>query len=501
MLKATFRLDPEAAVGPVRRRLFGGFVEQMGRGVYGGIFEPGGARSDDRGMRLDVAEMVRELGISMVRYPGGNFVSGYRWEDGIGPVGDRPARLDLAWHSIDTNAFGLDEFIEWCRLVNAEPMMAVNLGTRGVQEAVDLLEYCNVAGNTRLSELRKSYGAAQPHNIRSWCLGNEVDGPWQVGQKTAYDYAILARTTARAMRRVDPDLELIACGSSGWDMPTFGEWERVVLTETFEEVDYISAHMYYEELDGDLTSFLASGVHLDRYIEDVVHTADHVRAVKKSKKRINISFDEWNVWYQSAQRDVESGWSTAGRRLEDQYTVADAVVVGSMLISLLRHSDRVHIAALAQLVNVIAPIVTDETGGATWKQTTFDPFALTSQRAGGVVLHGILTTPEHNTIKYGDVPIVDAVATWDEAAGMLDVFAVNRSINADVALDIDVRGFDLYGVVDAIVVGGKDLHHKAGANGPIPPRPVKDAILEDGRVHVRIPGASWMTIRLTTERK
>lgn len=498
MLHATLRIDPSDVVAPVNRRLFGGFVEQMGRGVYGGIFAPGDPRSDENGFRLDVAELVRELGISMVRYPGGNFVSGYRWEDGIGPVAERPTRLDLAWHAIDDNSFGLDEFVKWCRLLQIEPMMAVNLGTRGVEEAIDLLEYCNVPGGTRLSDLRRANGSPEPHNIRAWCLGNEVDGPWQVGQKTAADYAVLARTTARAMRRVDPDLELVACGSSGWDMPTFGEWERVVLTETYDEVDYISAHMYYEELDGDLASFLASAVHLDRYIEDVIHTADHVRAVKKSKKRINISFDEWNVWYQSAQPPVQPGWHAGAPRLEDRYTNADAVVTGSMLISLLRHSDRVHIAALAQLVNVIAPIVTDPDTGTAWKQTTFHPFALTAERARGVVLDGSLTAPTHDTHKHGEVPSIDAVATWDPDTATISVFAVNRSPHDDIELTVDVRGLEPIRVHGSRVVGGENLHDRATIDSPIPPHSATTAAITDGMVRVHLAAASWLSVQLST---
>src|SRR5690554_2981524 len=250
MTTARLRLDPTFAVGPVNRRLFGSFVEHLGRCVYEGIYEPGHPTADAKGFRGDVLELVRELGVSTVRYPGGNFVSGYRWEDGIGPREQRPRRLDLAWHSTETNEFGLGEFMEWSKATGVEPMMAVNLGTRGVQEAVDLLEYCNVPGGTALSDLRRSHGHQDPYNIRMWCLGNEMDGPWQIGHKTADEYGRLAAETARAMRMVDKDLELVACGSSSSVMPTFGAWESTVLGEAYDEVDYISAHAYYFEADG-----------------------------------------------------------------------------------------------------------------------------------------------------------------------------------------------------------------------------------------------------------
>src|SRR5690606_26946697 len=222
---AHLTLDPAFVVGPVRRRTFGSFVEHLGRCVYTGIHDPGHPTADADGFRQDVIDLVKELGVGTVRYPGGNFVSGYRWEDGIGPVEQRPRRLDLAWHSTDPNTVGVDEFMRWCAKADIEPMMAVNLGTRGVQEALDLLEYTNVVGGTHFADLRRSHGQEEPYRIRMWCLGNEMDGPWQIGHKTAEEYARLAKETANAMRMVDPDLELVVCGSSSSSMPTFGSWE------------------------------------------------------------------------------------------------------------------------------------------------------------------------------------------------------------------------------------------------------------------------------------
>ena len=194
---AQLTIDPAFSIGPADRRLFGSFVEHMGRCVYGGIYEPGHPSADSRGLRRDVLELTRELGVSVVRYPGGNFVSGYRWEDGVGPVGDRPRRLDLAWKTIETNAFGLDEFMTWAAEAGVEPMMAVNLGTRGRPGGLDLLEYANHPGGTELSDLRRKHGAEDPYGVRLWCLGNEMDGPWQVGHKTADEYG-------RARRRDRP---------------------------------------------------------------------------------------------------------------------------------------------------------------------------------------------------------------------------------------------------------------------------------------------------------
>lgn len=276
----TIRVDRSAVVAPISRRIFGSFVEHLGRCVYDGIYEPGHPTANEDGFRMDVVELVRELGSTTVRYPGGNFVSGYRWEDGVGPRDERPVRRDLAWHSIETNQVGLEEFARWCKLTDSELMMAVNLGTRGIEAALDLLEYANHPSGTALSDQRIANGAKDPYNIRMWCLGNEMDGPWQIGHMSAEDYGKIAARTASAMKTADKDLELVVCGSSGSSMPTFGEWERVVLEQSYDYVDYISCHAYYQERNGDLGSYLASSLDMQYFIETVVATADHVSTLR-----------------------------------------------------------------------------------------------------------------------------------------------------------------------------------------------------------------------------
>lgn len=498
MKKATIVLDPDFVVGPVRRRTFGAFVEHLGRCVYGGIHDPEHPDSDDDGFRTDVIDMVNELGISTVRYPGGNFVSGYRWEDGVGPVEDRPRRLDLAWHSTEPNIIGTDEFMKWCRKAGVEPMMAVNLGTRGVEAALDLLEYCNHEEGTKLADERRKNGSEEPYNVRMWCLGNEMDGPWQTGHKTAEEYGRIATETARAMRQIDPDLELVACGSSHNSMPTFGDWERIVLTEAYEYVDYISAHAYYAEHDGDFESFLASAVNMDQFIEEVTATADAVKAAHKHKKDIHISFDEWNVWYQDrtpSEPPKGKDWPVAPALLEDNYSVADAVVVGNLLISLLRHTDRVHAASLAQLVNVIAPIMTED-GGRSWKQTTFHPFSQASNEAKGVVLTTKIDSPTYETKVFGDVNTVDAVATLDEKAGEVVIFAVNRDLKDEVELDIkaSVEGLEL---VSATSYFADDFNWKASADddSSVLPEDNGSAEVNGNKVKMTLPPVSWNVIK------
>lgn len=498
-MKVTATLDPALSVGPINRRLFGSFVEHMGRCVDSGIYEPGHPRADEQGFREDVLELVRELGTTVVRYPGGNFVSGYRWEDGVGPVADRPVRLNLAWHTLEANEFGVHEFIRWADKAGVEPMLAVNLGTRGFAEALELLEYANHPSGTVLSERRIRNGAPSPFAVRMWCLGNEMDGPWQLGHKTAAEYGRVAAETARAMRQLDPGLELVACGSSGAWMPTFGDWETTVLEAAYDLVDYISLHAYYEEIDGDLASFLASGVDLDRVIERVTATADDVGASLGSSKRIQLSVDEWNVWYlkkfQSQAPPMD--WPRAPRLSEDDYTAADAVVVGSLLISLLKHADRVTCACLAQLVNAIAPIRA-EPGGKVWRQTTFYPFSLAARYAHGSVLRLALAGPKIGTARYGDVPVVDAVATLDDAAGEAAIFVVNRHLTDPIELVIDLRPFTDAALAHAVVLSDDDPHavNTEAAPDRVVPRPVERAIVADGILSTMLPPVSWTMIRL-----
>ncbi|MBB1509287.1 alpha-N-arabinofuranosidase [Tessaracoccus sp. MC1756] len=488
-------INPAFRVGPVRRRTFGSFVEHLGRCVYTGIYEPGHPTADENGFRGDVLDLVRELGVSTVRYPGGNFVSGYRWEDGVGPVEERPHRLDLAWHSSDPNTFGTDEFMAWARLAGIEPMMAVNLGTRGTQEALDLLEYCNVPGTSHLAEQRRANGADEPYRVRMWCLGNEMDGPWQIGHKTAEEYGRIATETARAMRMIDPSLELVACGSSQRSMPTFGEWERIVLTEAWDQVDMISAHAYYWEGEHGLQEFLVSAEDMDRFISQVGATIDAVGAARKSDKKIGISFDEWNIWYQDrtpSKPPTGDDWPVAPRLLEDNYSVADAVVFGNLLISLLRHTDRVWSANLAQLVNVIAPVMS-EPAGPVWKQTTFHPFALTSRYARGEVLRVVIDSPTIESHAFGAVPAVDAVATWDESAGAL--FLVNRSESETIEVVVDTpAGVSL---TEAVTLHHTDPRWQAGVDDDttVAPRPNESATLTDGSLEISLPPISWTMVR------
>ena len=499
MLTSRSAVADEFRVGSVDRRLFGSFVEHIGRCVYGGIYEPGSPYADEDGSRTDVLDLVRELGTTIVRYPGGNFVSAYRWEDGVGPLAGRPARIDPAWRSVESNQFGLHEFMHWAAKAGVEPMMAVNLGTRGIAEACDLLEYSNQPAGTELADRRARNGSPAPFGVKLWCLGNEMDGPWQVGHKSADAYGALAAETAKAMRQIDPGIELVACGSSNPRMPTFAGWEATVLEHTFEHVDYLSLHAYYQQVGDDVASFLASAHAMDRMIEDIIATVDHVAAKKRSRKRLRLSFDEWNVWYESRYAShTDLPMAQQPRLNEDVYTALDAVVVGSLLMSLLRHADRIAVACLAQLVNVIAPIWAEPDRPA-WRQAIFHPLALTARHARGDVLDVRTACPSVDTAEYGPVPAVDAVATIDDERGELTLLAVNRHRDEPVQWTVTLHGLPPMRILGHVTVGAAE--HPGLANTPqapdaVTPRPVTATAVTGATVIAELQPASWNLIRL-----
>ena len=504
MADARATIDPTATIGAIDRRLFGSFVEHMGRAIYGGIYEPGHRTADADGWRGDVIDLVRRLGVSVIRYPGGNFVSGYDWEDGVGPRARRPVRQDLAWRSIEPNLVGTDDFIAWARRAGVEPMLVVNLGSRGADAARDLVEYVNAPTGTALANRRAANGHPEPYGIQTWCLGNEMDGPWQIGHKTAVDYGRLAAAAGAAMRRVDPTIELVTCGSSGSSMPTFGEWERTVLDLAWDVTDHVSVHSYYDPAAYDsVGAFLACSRELDAMLATVTDIADFVAEAKGSTKRIGLSVDEWNVWRlkdhmaREAQEVPGGPFRTAPALAEDEQDLADALVVGCLLMTLLRHADRVRIACLAQLVNVIAPIRTVD-GGPAWLQTTAYPFADVSRLGHGMVLDVVLDGPTY-TIASGDrVPAIEAVAVHDAESAQLTLFAVNR-VERPLVLEADWPGFDRLVVEEHRVLGGNDLGLSNTATHPdrVVPFDGPRAAAEGRRLEVELPAFSWNVVRIS----
>jgi len=497
MEKAKMSVDRLNHIANIDDRIYGSFIEHLGRAVYSGIYEPSHPLANANGFRTDVIELVKQLNVPIIRYPGGNFVSGFNWEDSVGPKDKRKTQLDLAWFTVETNEVGLHEFSEWLKEVNSEMMLAVNLGTRGPDEARNLIEYCNHEKGSYWSDLRRSHGVEKPYNIKTWCLGNEMDGPWQMGSKTPYEYGRIATETAKMMKWVDPSIELVACGSSNVDMATFAEWEATVLDLAYDHVDYISLHNYYGNPENDPESYLAMGMEMDDFIKSVVAICDYVKAKKRSKKKINLSFDEWNVWYHTKESDKQiEHWIEAPPRLEDIYNFEDALLVGSLLITLIKNSDRVKMACLAQLVNVIAPIMTEIDGGS-WVQPIFYPYMHASLYGRGEALKVNLECGKYDCAKFMDVPFIDSVAVKNHEDNTLTIFALNRNLHEDIQLECDLRSLDVENCIEHIAMEGNELKDTNSIimPGNVAPITKKAPVIADGLMEIVLNRASWNVLR------
>ena len=496
-LQASMTVDKDFVISEVDKRIFGSFIEHLGRAVYGGIYEPGHPTADANGFRGDALEAIRRLQVPIIRYPGGNFVSGYNWEDGVGPKAERKSKLELAWWTTETNQMGTNEFADWAKLAGSEVMMAVNLGTRGPDEARNLVEYCNHPSGSYYSDLRIAHGYKEPHRFKTWCLGNEMDGPWQIGAKTAVEYGRIANETAKVMKWVDPSIELVACGSSNRGMPTFAEWEATVLDLTYDQVDYLSLHTYYNNNKDETDNFLAKSLDMDQFIDSVASICDYVQAKKRSKKKIYLSMDEWNVWKTIGTSRASERWQVAPPEFEDIYNMEDALMVGCLLISLLKHADRVKVACLAQLINTIAPITT-VTGGGLWLQTTYYPYLHASLYGRGTVLHPIIRSPKYDSKDFTDVPYLEAIAVYNEEQSQVTVFAVNRHLTEELDLQVDLRSFGEVKVLEHLVLEHEDLKAVNTLEQPqqVQPHNQGNARADGSRVEARLGKASWNVIRL-----
>jgi len=466
---ARIYIDTRRKIAPLDRNLFGSFLEHLGRAIYGGIYDPGSKLSDANGFRKDVLDEIHQLGVPIIRYPGGNFVSGYNWLDGVGPKQSRPRVLDKAWDSLNSNQFGTNEFMAWCKAVGTLPLMGLNFGTGTAEQAAALVEYCNIDKGTKWSDLRRQHGIAEPHNVKHWCLGNEMDGPWQIGHMSADEYGLKAADAARQMRAVDPSLKLIACGSSGPFMPTYLEWDRAVLEQCYEYVDGLSLHRYFgnddRETGGDTSKYLAMNLSMERQIAETVAVCDMVRGHKHSPKKLWLSFDEWNVWYRANKGDDVDGHRTeAPHLLEEIYNLEDALLVGGLINTLIRNADRVKIACLAQLVNVIAPVMTNSDG--MFRQTIYYPYSWALQYAKGEVLNLLVDCGGYSVTGFDNVPYVDAAATFDESGKAVTLFVLNRDLTKPHHLELQWQDQAPAKTVRAWLLTGDDL--KASNNFAAP---------------------------------
>ena len=493
------------------RRLLGAFLEHLGRAVYTGVYEPGSPLADASGFRKDVAAEVKGLGVPIMRYPGGNFVSGYHWLDGVGPKDKRPTVLERAWNSLETNQFGTNEFMQWCRLVGTEPLLGFNLGTGTPEEAVAYVEYCNVDKGTKWSDLRREHGHEAPHDVRYWCLGNEMDGPWQMGHMPAREYGRKARDAARQIRVLDPATQLIACGSSNTILPTYLVWDREVLEECYDQVNGISLHNYYGNTpaltNNDSSRYLAMNLDMERQIQEIAAVCDYVQGVLKSPKRLWLSFDEWNVWYRARGGRFANGQrKVAPPLLEEVYNLEDALLVGGFVNTLLRRSDRVRVGCLAQIVNVIAPLVTNAT--SVLRQSIYHPYAWALKYARGRVLDLQVESETYPIRAEGlrpdfarddVVPYLDVVAMLDPQDGRLSVLVLNRDLQSDRELVLEFRDLAPQRVLAAETLTGSDLKASNTFERPtvVAPRPLEPP-RPGAKMTLRLPARSYSVIQLAT---
>ncbi|HET6181372.1 MAG TPA: alpha-N-arabinofuranosidase [Candidatus Sulfotelmatobacter sp.] len=490
-------LDSRRTIALVDRNLFGSFLEHLGRAIYEGIYDPGSALSDSNGFRKDVINEIKTMGVPIIRYPGGNFVSGYNWLDGVGPKQDRPRVLDKAWNAINTNQFGTNEFMAWCRLVGTEPLMGLNLGTGTAEQAAALVEYCNIDKGTRWSDLRRKHGVADPYKVQRWCLGNEMDGPWQIGHMTATEYGMKAQDAARQMHAVDPSLKLVACGSSGPGMPTYLEWDREVLEQCYEYVDALSLHRYFgntkEETGGESSKFLALNLTMDKQIEETLAVCDLVRGHKRSAKQLSLSFDEWNVWYRARDAEAMNGHhQEAPHSLEEIYNLEDALLVGGLINTLLRHADRVKIACLAQLVNVIAPIMTNSKG--LFRQTIFHPYNWALQYARGSVLEVLVEAPTtYEVAGMGQVPHLDVAGIFNQGDGKTVLFLLNRDLSKPHEVEVNWEGAGGGRLLASSVLTGDDLKAINSFDAPqrVAPKEADKPSTAGGHMRIELPPRSY----------
>ena len=492
-------IDSRRVVAPLDRNMFGSFLEHLGRAIYEGIYDPGSKLSDANGFRKDVADEVRQMGVPIIRYPGGNFVSGYNWLDGIGPKQDRPRVLDKAWNATNTNQVGTNEFMAWCKMVGTEPLMGLNLGTGTAEQAADLVEYCNIEKGTKWSDLRRKHGYQQPYKVQRWCLGNEMDGPWQIGHMTATEYGLKAQDAARQMHAVDPSLKFIACGSSGPGMPTYLEWDREVLEQCYEYVDALSLHRYIgntqEETGKDSSKFLAMNLSMEKQIAETLAVCDLVQGHKRSPKKLWLSFDEWNVWYRARSGDAVNGHGQeAPHLLEEVYNLEDALLVGGFLNTLMRNADRVKLACLAQLINVIAPIMTNENG--LLKQPIYYPYNWALQYARGSVLNVMVESPTYDVSGMGQVAYLDAVATT-EADGKVALFILNRDISKAHTVEVNWQDRAPASVLTSNVMTGDDLKafNTFEAPNQVVPHGLAKPSTAGGKTKFEVPARSYTVIQ------
>lgn len=492
-LTAQVGLDRRRVVGHISPYVFGGFIEHMGRCVYEGIYDPGSPHADAHGIRLDVLDALKQMGVTIMRYPGGNFLSGYDWRDGVGPKAQRPRKRDLAWKSIETNQFGTHEFMDFVARLGAEPMLGVNMGTGDIALASAYIEYVNAPAGTYWADQRVANGRKEPWGVKWWCLGNEMDGPWQIGHLDAVEYGKKALEAAKMMRWNDDTVKLVLAGSSSVGMATYPMWDRTILELCYDHVDVLSMHYYAGNRNDDTSSYLALTREFETYVDSLASTINYVKAVKRSKKQVKLSWDEWNVWYKNMEMDGK--WSVAPHLIEEVYNLEDAVLVGAWLNVFLRKCDVLEAACLAQMVNVIGPLLTTKDGML--KQSIYYPFQMVASRAKGDSLDVWVDSPLYSSKKEADVPMLDVSASWDAETETGGVYIVNRNLKKPITVTITVND----GLKPMIATGGETLwgtdpkaFNTFNAPNAVVSAPLTNIKSQKGKITVTVPPLSTSAI-------
>jgi alpha-N-arabinofuranosidase len=487
-------IDPGRVLGQIDRNVFGGFVEHLGRCIYGGLYEEGSPLSDDRGFRKDVLSLLRELRMGVLRWPGGNFVSNYHWRDGIGPKDERPSRPELAWGGTESNRFGTDEFLSYCAELGTQPYICLNMGTGTLEEALAWLEYCNGDRDTYWANARRRHGRAEPYQVRLWALGNEMYGEWQVGAMSADEYVREATRWARALKFLDPGIQLVSCGKTGWN-----EWDRIVIEGMSHLVDYHSIHIYTGA--EDYWTNVLQPHQAERAIRSAIAHIQHTAYRRKIQNPPKIAYDEWNVWYRKMTVD-----------LAERYTFPDALAVGTFLNIFIRNSGWVKMANLAQMVNAIAPIVATPQTAAV--QPIYYPVLLHAQaalhEAVDVHVYGSYLDPEwpdapgrwpYKVADLGSFTAIDVAASVSANRERVAVTLVNRDPAHSDTAEIVLRDYTFAGPAEIRTVT---------AGGPGEPRVLPDVetahmehgaeIPKDGTVVLTLPPQSFTLVEAAIQR-
>lgn len=493
--QARIKIDIDRTIGEVHPHVFGNFAEHLGRCIYGGLYEPGSKLADADGARKDVMEAIRGMGVTLLRWPGGNFASGYNWKDGIGPRNQRPVRPEGAWGALEPNTFGTDEFLQYSEKLGVEPYICINAGLGTVEEARQWIEYTNESRDTYWAQQRRKNGRDKPYGVKIWGLGNEIDGPWQLGHKNVEDYTKFALEAAKAMRRVDGSIKLIASGSSnfGGNADWIG-WNRVVLDQLRNEIDYISLHTYIGNRANNFEQFLAASQDIDERIEVVEGLIKAAQAGMRNPRPIYISYDEWNVWYRARGGSEHETGST---RLEEIYNFEDALAMGMFFNSFIRHANIVKMANLAQIVNVIAPIFTNKDG--LFLQPIYFPIAEYSKQRGNMAVDVLVKSPTY-TVRRKPLSYLDVSSTWDPKTGALFVNVLNRSESRDIEAQIDNATGTLGGSASVWEMNHNDLKatHTFGDDKKV--RPVTRTVQVAGnRFTYKFPKHSLTILKLSVK--